>query len=258
MRCGPSTDRRDLILIRHIRGMRSCWSGEDDQLVGGVDVTVVVRWGPGLTLRCGTRMARAVIGGANQGDRRGRERTPSWLVRPCCATTGTKGGASQQGRRTRSTASETTAVQTGSIRHHLGGKVKPPLVTRCRAGEPRRGRGRRTWTTPKRMHASPGHLVVTPARTARLGYYYLAAAAGDTPRRAPRDPAGSHHLVPPSRRDGSRSYVVPPAAFSMACSSLASSADSSPIATRSSGLMKPSDSRKPPARAIASRSGTAQ
>jgi hypothetical protein len=238
-------------------GMRSCWSGEDDQLVGGVDVTVVVRWGPGLTLRCGTRMARAVIGGANQGDRRGRERTPSWLVRPCCATTGTKGGASQQGRRTRSTASEITAVQTGSIRHHLGGKVRPPSVTRCRAGEPRRGRGRRTWTTPKRMHASPGQLVVTPARTARLGYY-LAAAAGDAPRGAPRDPARSHHLVPPSRRDGSRSYVVPPAAFSMACSSLASSASSSPIATRSSGLMNPSDSRNPPARAIASRSGTAQ
>jgi hypothetical protein len=215
--------------------MRSCWSGEDDQLVGGVDVTVIVRWGPGLTLRCGTRMARAVIGGANQGDRRGRERTPSWLVRPCCATTGTKGGASQQGRRTRSTASETTAVQTGSIRHHLGGKVRPPSVTRCRAGQ----------------------LVVTPARTARLGYY-LAAAAGDAPRGAPRDPARSHHLVPPSRRDGSRSYVVPPAAFSMACRSLASSASSSPIATRSSGLMNPSDSRNPPARAIASRSGTAQ
>ena len=31
-----------------------------------------------------------------------------------------------------------------------------------------------------------------------------------------------------------------------------------PISTRSSGLMKPSARRKPPARAIASRSGTAQ
>jgi hypothetical protein len=40
--------------------MRSCWSGEDDQLVGGVAVTVVVRWVPGLTLGCGTRMARPV------------------------------------------------------------------------------------------------------------------------------------------------------------------------------------------------------
>ena len=44
----------------------------------------------------------------------------------------------------------------------------------------------------------------------------------------------------------------------MACSSLASSADISPMATRSRGLMKPSLIRKPPARAIASRSGTAQ
>src|SRR4029450_910449 len=40
--------------------MRSCWSGEDDQVVGGVAVTVVVRWVPGLTLGCGTRMARPV------------------------------------------------------------------------------------------------------------------------------------------------------------------------------------------------------
>ena len=48
------------------------------------------------------------------------------------------------------------------------------------------------------------------------------------------------------------------AAVSMACRSLASSASSSPIATRSSGLMNPSLRRKPPARAIASRNGTAQ
>jgi hypothetical protein len=38
--------------------MRSCWSGENDQLVVGVDVTVVVRWLPGLPARCGTRVAR--------------------------------------------------------------------------------------------------------------------------------------------------------------------------------------------------------
>jgi hypothetical protein len=37
---------------RHIRGMRSCWSGEDDQLVGGLDVTVVVRCVPGQTASC--------------------------------------------------------------------------------------------------------------------------------------------------------------------------------------------------------------
>jgi hypothetical protein len=34
---------RHVILIRHIRGMRCCWSGEDDQLMGGATVTVVVR-----------------------------------------------------------------------------------------------------------------------------------------------------------------------------------------------------------------------
>jgi Transposase len=32
----------------------------DDQLVGPARLTVTVRWGPGLTLRCGTRMARPV------------------------------------------------------------------------------------------------------------------------------------------------------------------------------------------------------
>jgi hypothetical protein len=47
----------DLIPIRHIRGMRSCWSGEDDQLMGGPTVTVVVRSIPTLTFRYGTRMA---------------------------------------------------------------------------------------------------------------------------------------------------------------------------------------------------------
>jgi hypothetical protein len=31
------------LLIRHIRGMRSCWSGDDDQLNGRMEVTVVVR-----------------------------------------------------------------------------------------------------------------------------------------------------------------------------------------------------------------------
>jgi hypothetical protein len=55
---GPGRPTRGLILIRHIRGMRSSWSGEDDQLVGGVDVTVVVRSVPGLPARCGTRVAR--------------------------------------------------------------------------------------------------------------------------------------------------------------------------------------------------------
>jgi hypothetical protein len=33
-------------------------SAEDDQLIGGVQLTVVVRWLPGLPVRCGTRVAR--------------------------------------------------------------------------------------------------------------------------------------------------------------------------------------------------------
>jgi imidazolonepropionase-like amidohydrolase len=45
---GPCT--WDLILIRHIRGMRSSWSGEDDQLNGRMEVTVVVRSIPGLSV----------------------------------------------------------------------------------------------------------------------------------------------------------------------------------------------------------------
>jgi hypothetical protein len=40
----------DLMLIRHIRGMRSCWSGEDDQLNGRMEVTVVVRSIPRLSV----------------------------------------------------------------------------------------------------------------------------------------------------------------------------------------------------------------
>lgn len=48
------------------------------------------------------------------------------------------------------------------------------------------------------------------------------------------------------------------AEVSKSCSSFASSADTSPTSIRSSGLMNPSLMRKPPVRAIASRSGTAQ
>jgi hypothetical protein len=56
------------------------------------------------------------------------------------------------------------------------------------------------------------------------------------------------------------SYGLPGAAedVSSSCSSFASSAAISPIPTRSSGLMKPSLMRKPPARTTASRIGTAQ
>ena len=69
-----------------------------------------------------------------------------------------------------------------------------------------------------------------------------------------RDPNMSYLLVVAmaSRHDFAA------AAVSMSCSALASSADISPISMRSSGLINPSPRRKPPARAIASRSGTAQ
>jgi hypothetical protein len=56
-----------LIHIRHIRGMRSSWSGEDDQLNGRMEVTVVVRSCPWLTVPCGTRMARPVRNGWGPG-----------------------------------------------------------------------------------------------------------------------------------------------------------------------------------------------
>ena len=61
--------RRSCRWCATVRGevMRSCWSGEADQLVGGVDVTVVVRCVPGSTLRCGTRMARPVRNGWGPG-----------------------------------------------------------------------------------------------------------------------------------------------------------------------------------------------
>src|SRR4029453_14684948 len=109
-----------------------------------------------------------------------------------------------------------------------------------------------------KCRASPGNPWVTPARTAVLGC--CLAAARRAPRRAPRDPAGSHHGLPPlSLRpsDGSRHGLVAAAAVSMAWRSLASSASISPIATRSSGLMNPGLSRKPPARGFAAGAGDA-
>jgi hypothetical protein len=48
----------DVILVRRIRGMRSSWSGEDDQLNGRMEVTAVVCSIPGLSVRCGIRVAR--------------------------------------------------------------------------------------------------------------------------------------------------------------------------------------------------------
>jgi hypothetical protein len=44
----PVGDRVQLSALRPLSAAeRSPWSGEDDQLVGAVDVTVVVRWVPG-------------------------------------------------------------------------------------------------------------------------------------------------------------------------------------------------------------------
>lgn len=81
------------------------------------------------------------------------------------------------------------------------------------------------------------------------------AAPGDAPGRTPGDSSScSEHL---GTSVGSLTYFFAPA-VSCSCSSCASSAVTRPIATRSSGLMKPSESRNPPARAIASRRGTAQ
>jgi hypothetical protein len=52
--------------------------------------------------------------------------------------------------------------------------------------------------------------------------------------------------------------LAPVLAVSKSWSSFASSAEIKPISMRSSGLMNPSAMRKPPARMIASRRGTAQ
>jgi hypothetical protein len=49
-----------LILLRHIRGMRSSSKSGHGEVMGVVTVTVVVRSQPGLTVRCGMRVARPV------------------------------------------------------------------------------------------------------------------------------------------------------------------------------------------------------
>jgi hypothetical protein len=51
---------QDLILIRHIRGMRSSSKSAWRQLNGRMEVTVVVHSVPGLSVRCGTLVARPV------------------------------------------------------------------------------------------------------------------------------------------------------------------------------------------------------
>jgi hypothetical protein len=48
----------DLMLIRAVRGMRSCWPSGDGQLTGDVVMTVAVRWIPCLSAWCGTWVAR--------------------------------------------------------------------------------------------------------------------------------------------------------------------------------------------------------
>ena len=89
-------------------------------------------------------------------------------------------------------------------------------------------------------------------RTNRACY---SATACDASAGAAGDSACCEHWFAP--RDAGWSVGQVLAGASRACSSASSSA-SRPIATRSSGWMKPSLIRNPPARAIASRSGTAQ
>ena len=110
---------------------------------------------------------------------------------------------------------------------------RPPRLASCRS----RRRGRPVWATPSGGGRRVGRCA---ARCAGRPYEIQT------------------WLPPLSPSDGSRHGLGFAAAVSMACSCLASSASISPIATRSSGLMNPSDSRNPPARAIASLSGTAQ
>jgi len=83
-------------------------------------------------------------------------------------------------------------------------------------------------------------------------------APGGTPSRAPSYSTTTDHLCLQVLVLAQRYALSAAADVSRSCSSCASSAETSPISTRSSGLMKPSLRRKPPARAIASRSGTAQ
>jgi hypothetical protein len=54
---------QDLFLIRHVRGMRSCWLREGRPAGRPARLTVAVRWGPVLPARCGTRMARPCLPG---------------------------------------------------------------------------------------------------------------------------------------------------------------------------------------------------
>src|SRR5215831_17581125 len=82
----------------------------------------------------------------------------------------------------------------------------------------------------------------------------LPSAPGDAPggaaSRAAGNSAGSEHLIPPDLfcmavcADGPGGQDLAAPAVSIACSSVASSAVISPIATRSRGLMNPSLTRK--------------
>ena len=103
--------------------------------------------------------------------------------------------------------------------------------------------------------ASPAQLLILPARRSKL----LSSGVERRAARCAARPCGNQaSLLPPVVLTVRHGVVVAAAAVSMACSSLASSASISPSSTRSSGLMNPSLRRKPPARATASRSGTAR
>src|SRR6266511_1502085 len=79
---GPArTGTWDLILIRHIRGMRSSCKSARCQVSDRLPATVVVRSVPLLTVRCGTRVARPAndVGSAWQRWARPGQATPASL-----------------------------------------------------------------------------------------------------------------------------------------------------------------------------------
>jgi hypothetical protein len=77
----------------------------DDQLIGGVELTVVVRWVPGLPVRCGTRVARPAgdEGGSDlDGARQARAYNPCrslQCARNCAAVKHSCSSGCRSGRR---------------------------------------------------------------------------------------------------------------------------------------------------------------
>ena len=177
-------------------------------------------WCPIGTVRGRGRWHGGGLAGEDDLAHRGglRLQPPPWRLRPVLGTSLPPGQAAQPARQ-------------ANLGRHVS--ERPPRLASCRS----RRRGRLVWATPSGGGRRVGRCA---ARCAGRPYEIQT------------------WLPPLSPSDGSRHGLGFAAAVSLACSSSASSAAISPIATRSSGLMNPSLSRNPPARAIASRSGTAQ